>query len=105
MSKFIFTLASIIIFSLAANSHSGGTDSSGCHHDRKNGGYHCHHSDPKNESREVSSEDYEVVFNQKTKKIHRPGCKSAKSCTVNCINLMKSEALNRQGHACGNCGG
>lgn len=22
--------------------HSGGTDSKGCHHDRKNGGYHCH---------------------------------------------------------------
>ncbi len=25
-----------------ANAHSGGTDSKGCHHDRKNGGYHCH---------------------------------------------------------------
>ena len=22
--------------------HSGGTDSAGCHHDRKRGGYHCH---------------------------------------------------------------
>lgn len=22
--------------------HSGGLDSKGCHHDRKNGGYHCH---------------------------------------------------------------
>lgn len=22
--------------------HSGGTNSSGCHNDRKNGGYHCH---------------------------------------------------------------
>jgi hypothetical protein len=25
-----------------AFAHSGGTDSKGCHHDRKNGGYHCH---------------------------------------------------------------
>ncbi len=25
-----------------AFAHSGGTDSSGCHHDRKTGGYHCH---------------------------------------------------------------
>lgn len=24
--------------------HSGGTDAYGCHHDRKNGGYHCHRS-------------------------------------------------------------
>lgn len=22
--------------------HSGGTDRNGCHHDRKNGDYHCH---------------------------------------------------------------
>lgn len=22
--------------------HGGGLDASGCHHDRKNGGYHCH---------------------------------------------------------------
>ena len=22
--------------------HSGGLDGHGCHHDRKNGGYHCH---------------------------------------------------------------
>ncbi|PKA41969.1 YHYH domain-containing protein [Rhizobium sullae] len=22
--------------------HGGGTDSNGCHNDRKNGGYHCH---------------------------------------------------------------
>ena len=28
--------------SSAALAHSGGTDSSGCHHDHKRGGYHCH---------------------------------------------------------------
>jgi len=29
--------------SVSANlSHSGGTDSKGCHHDHKKGGYHCH---------------------------------------------------------------
>ncbi len=31
------TLASALAFA-----HSGGTDSQGCHNDRKNGGYHCH---------------------------------------------------------------
>ena len=25
--------------------HSGGTNSSGCHNDHKNGGYHCHKAD------------------------------------------------------------
>jgi len=31
-----------LAFSLTAFAHSGGTDSNGCHHDRKTGGYHCH---------------------------------------------------------------
>jgi hypothetical protein len=26
----------------AALAHPGGLDGNGCHHDRKNGGYHCH---------------------------------------------------------------
>jgi hypothetical protein len=26
----------------AALAHGGGLDRNGCHHDRKNGGYHCH---------------------------------------------------------------
>ena len=35
--------AALLIFSVGtAYAHSGGTDSKGCHHDRKNGGYHCH---------------------------------------------------------------
>jgi hypothetical protein len=25
-----------------AYAHGGGLDRKGCHHDRKNGGYHCH---------------------------------------------------------------
>lgn len=27
---------------LDATAHGGGLDKYGCHHDRKNGGYHCH---------------------------------------------------------------
>jgi len=34
--------ASIYTHSAEVNMHSGGTDSSGCHHDHKRGGYHCH---------------------------------------------------------------
>lgn len=38
-------LASI---TLGAAAHSGGTDRNGCHHDHKNGGYHCHAAAPIN---------------------------------------------------------
>ena len=31
-----------LAFSIGAFAHSGGTDKNGCHHDRKNGTYHCH---------------------------------------------------------------
>jgi hypothetical protein len=39
-----FTFFSVLVC-LHAFGHSGGTDSSGCHHDHKRGGYHCHQSD------------------------------------------------------------
>ena len=43
MKKISSILAVLMLLaSSAAFAHSGGTDSSGCHHDRKNGGYHCH---------------------------------------------------------------
>jgi len=35
----------------SAWSHGGGLDRNGCHHDRKNGGYHCHRGAPNAASR------------------------------------------------------
>jgi len=32
----------VIFFGLAANAHSGGLNSEGCHNNRKTGEYHCH---------------------------------------------------------------
>lgn len=32
----------LALASLSAFAHSGGTDSNGCHNDRRTGGYHCH---------------------------------------------------------------
>ncbi|MBL1259567.1 MAG: YHYH domain-containing protein [Thiotrichaceae bacterium] len=45
-NKFI-RVVFVIAFSFSSNvySHSGGTNSDGCHNDNINGGYHCHHSD------------------------------------------------------------
>ena len=31
-----------LITSVCVQAHGGGLDAAGCHHDRKNGGYHCH---------------------------------------------------------------
>ncbi len=43
MKKLVTLLAMVfLIGSGLAYAHPGDTDSYGCHHDRKNGGYHCH---------------------------------------------------------------
>jgi hypothetical protein len=118
----------LTLISIVASAHSGRTNASGCHNDRKNGGYHCHRSEASDQKlaaekesegllvatekgdkqlRDVAEEegDYTVMFNTKSHKYHRPRCKSAKACTVNCIELKKSEAIERHGIPCGNCGG
>jgi len=40
--KRIIAALLLTMLSVVAFAHSGGTDDNGCHHDRKNGGYHCH---------------------------------------------------------------
>ncbi len=45
MTQRIFAIAAAILFlngAVAVRAHGGGTDASGCHNDRKNGGRHCH---------------------------------------------------------------
>lgn len=41
MKKLITALA-VCLFAGGAFAHGGGLDKNGCHHDRKNGDYHCH---------------------------------------------------------------
>lgn len=38
----LFSISALCAFPGNTFSHGGGLDSKGCHHDRKNGGYHCH---------------------------------------------------------------
>jgi hypothetical protein len=40
--KKLLALVALALVAGSAFSHSGGTDSRGCHHDRCTGGYHCH---------------------------------------------------------------
>ena len=44
MTRLLMTTILALLAGQAAFAHSGGTDSAGCHHDRKRGGYHCHGS-------------------------------------------------------------
>ena len=39
---FVAAFATIIALPMPVLAHSGGTDSSGCHTNRKTGDYHCH---------------------------------------------------------------
>lgn len=41
MRGLVFTVA-MLTLAAPVFSHGGGLDASGCHHDRKRGGYHCH---------------------------------------------------------------
>lgn len=43
MLRFALVLVCAVALSAPASAHSGGLDAKGCHHDRKRGGYHCHH--------------------------------------------------------------
>jgi hypothetical protein len=42
MKKALFVFLAAVTFASIAAAHGGGTDSNGCHHERKTGGYHCH---------------------------------------------------------------
>jgi len=43
--RYVLSLLLVLLLTVSTGTlyaHSGGTDSNGCHHDRKRGGYHCH---------------------------------------------------------------
>lgn len=45
-SLFFASLTLVLTYSVSALAHPGGLDASGCHNDRKRGGYHCHRGSP-----------------------------------------------------------
>jgi hypothetical protein len=48
-------LCLLVLLPGLAFAHGGGLDANGCHHDRKNGGYHCHRGPGANSSPQASS--------------------------------------------------
>ena len=53
----------------------------------------------------TQTQGQQVVFNTKTKKVHKLTCPSAASCKVNCIKINSTDAYNRGGVPCKKCGG
>lgn len=62
----ILIIFSLLITSLNVLSHSGRTDSSGCHHNRKTGGYHCH----KSKDTSVKPSQTREIASKKTEKLN-----------------------------------
>ena len=52
-----------------------------------------------------AASDEIVAFNTKSLKYHCLECTWAKKCTVNCVNIPRSEAIRRGGVPCKVCGG
>jgi len=42
LAETLLSLFAIVVGAASVYAHGGGLDTHGCHHDRKNGGYHCH---------------------------------------------------------------
>ena len=53
----LFIVYAFVLFSTQVYSHSGRTNSEGCHNNRKTGGYHCHNSKPAFASLEKPAQD------------------------------------------------
>ncbi|MGL5720112.1 MAG: YHYH domain-containing protein [Alphaproteobacteria bacterium] len=45
---------SLVLVESPSSAHGGGLDSSGCHNNRKTGGYHCHQSSPVDEHNDIN---------------------------------------------------
>lgn len=74
ISRIILLLVVIIFFIGEAYAHSGRTNSSGCHNNRKTGGYHCHNS---------GSGSSSYLPNTKAKSYSSGNYSYSKSSTVN----------------------
>ena len=59
----IFLIFLMLFFSVKSYTHSGRTNSSGCHNNRKTGGYHCHRYSPQSQKNSI--------FNSSEQKINR----------------------------------
>ena len=95
--KRLMIMLSLLIFSLAATAHPGGTDASGCHNNRKTNQFHCHKGKPKKSQKQAEKSQKKGTKGQeKGDKGQKKGTKKPKHSDVfTCIN-KKGKVFSRQ---------
>lgn len=96
--KLLIIILSISTFiNTSASGHSGRTNASGCHNDRKNGGYHCHKStSTKAANRTIASVDQIEDLKQNVKNLLPIGLKMMKLRNAGDDSIMKCMPLMRK---------
>ena len=85
-------LSSLLIFISATLSfaHGGGLDAYGCHHDRKQGGYHCHRGSLAGQT--FSSKEEMLRVLQQTKE-HEPVGPAPSDIAVKVVNVVDGDTI------------
>ncbi len=76
----VLCICLLFLLSSIASAHGGRTDASGCHHDRKHGGYHCHNSGTTYQNQSTQKSNNSQRNNQQT--THSSSASSTTTHTV-----------------------
>jgi hypothetical protein len=68
----------LVLVSEVAAAHGGGLNSEDCHHDRKNGGYHCHRGGPP-QSPENSFAQSQRLTSAQSDSVYFANCSAARA--------------------------
>lgn len=89
----------LLIIPMTAYAHGGGLDSLGCHHNRKQGGYHCHRGELVGQSFSSKQDALDALSEASVESVEPPQsqprqcckvCKKGKPCGNSCISRSKT---------------
>jgi|GEM_PF-617703 len=99
-------LLCLLLIPSLVSAHGGRTDKSGCHNDRKNGGYHCHNSGsvPKPQSIRTSNNATHTTSAKPQSLTAQPTSSQVRDANLAAykdLTLKIQTALNKRGYAAG----
>ena len=94
MSKSTFFVILLFLFSSCVVAHSGRTNSSGCHNNKKTGGYHCHNSGS-------SSNSYSSPLPKHHSSISKPISSYSNDSYTSDVVVLAQKYLNTLGYDAG----
>lgn len=89
MRGYLFLFFTTIFLALSSFAHSGGTNSSGCHNDYINGGYHCHKSQSISPTIPVNRQLNDDLGPSRSPSSCCKVCYRGKACGDTCISRSK----------------